>query len=282
MSSTATSSPSARSRSATIQRRAPQLPLGWSPALGLVGNGAVGTADARVLGRLDATDPSAITVDPQVYEPENNGTYSLGSWQDVLDETPKVVVVERALDGWRVRRVRGRPTTRSPTIEAEALGWPRVVLTGLDSIEARHSVQGLWPVELIDAATGDTSVGLHHVTGDGPCLRCFFPNRAPERSAAEALAAEFGLPIDLVMRGDHVLGEEDLVGLSSEQRERLGPQVGKPVCGLADAARLTGADDDYRPSVPFVSQQAACLGIGRLIASAAGLPACRTSSSTTH
>jgi hypothetical protein len=170
-----------------------------------------------------------------------------------------------------MRRVQGTADDAIATIETEALGWPRVVLTGLDSIDARRSVQGLWPTELIDAATGDTSVGLHHVTGDGPCLRCFFPDRAPERSAAEALAAEFGLPIDLVMRGDHVLGEEDLVGLSREQRERLVPEVGKPVCGLADAARLTGADDEYRPSVPFVSQQAACLGIGRLIASAAGL-----------
>jgi hypothetical protein len=251
--------------------RAPHLPLGWSPALGLVGDGAVGTAYARILGRLDLADPSAITVDPQVYGPENNGTYSLGSWQDVLDETPKVDVVERALQGWRVRRVRGTAADAIAAIEADGLNWPRVVLTGLDSIEARRSAQGLWPVELIDAATGDTSVGLHHVAGDGPCLRCFFPDRAAERSAAEALAAEFGLPIELVMRGDHVLHEEDLVDLPSDQRERLRPQLGKPVCGLADAARLTGADDEYRPSVPFVSQQAACLGIGRLVASATGL-----------
>lgn len=251
--------------------KAPQLPPGWSPALGLVGNGAIGTAHARVLGRLDATDPSAITIDPQVYGPENNGTYSLGNWQDVLDDTPKVVLVERALGGWRVRRVQRTADDAIAILETEALRWPRVALTGLDSIEARRSVQGLWPVELIDSATGDTAVGLHHVAGDGPCLRCFFPDHAPQRSAAEALAAEFGLPIELVMRGDHVLVEEDLVGLSIDQRERLRPQVGKPVCGLAEAARLTGADDHYRPSVPFVSQQAACLGIGRLIASASGL-----------
>ena len=147
-----------------------------------------------------------------------------------------------------------------------------MVLTGLDSIEARCSVQGLWPPELIDAATGDTSVGLHHVLGDGPCLRCIFVDRFPEVSAGEALAAEFGLPTKLVMRGDRVLTENDLIGMSADQRERLRSHVGKPVCGLGDAARLTGTEDVYRPAVPFVSQQAACLGIGRLIASAAGLP----------
>ena len=48
----------------------------------------------------------------------------------------------------------------------------------------------------------------------------------------------------------------------------LAPHVGKPVCGLAETVGLTGLSaDGYRPSIPFVSLQAACLAVGRLIAS---------------
>jgi molybdopterin/thiamine biosynthesis adenylyltransferase len=250
---------------------APSLPSAWSPSLGLVGNGAVGTAHARVIGGLDSTSPSAITIDPQTYARENLGTYSLGTYDDARNKSPKVILVEQALRGWQVRRVQDTADAAIGKLEADALEWPRVVLTGLDSIEARRSAQGLWPVELIDSATGDTAVGLHHVVGSGPCLRCFFPEREAGHSAAEALAAEFGLPIDLVMQGTRVLVDADLSGLSTDQRERLRPHLGKPICGLADAARLTGTNDGYRPSIPFVSQQAACLGVGRLIASVVGL-----------
>ena len=48
----------------------------------------------------------------------------------------------------------------------------------------------------------------------------------------------------------------------------LTPHLGKPVCGLAQAVGLTGLGaDGYQPSIPFVSLQAACLAVGRLIAS---------------
>lgn len=48
----------------------------------------------------------------------------------------------------------------------------------------------------------------------------------------------------------------------------LAPHLGKPVCGLAQAVGLAdlGADG-YQPAIPFVSLQAACLAVGRLIAS---------------
>jgi hypothetical protein len=48
--------------------------------------------------------------------------------------------------------------------------------------------------------------------------------------------------------------------------------LGKPVCGLAQAVGLTGLGaDGYQPSIPFVSLQAACLAVGRLIANQLGL-----------
>jgi hypothetical protein len=103
-------------------------------------------------------------------------------------------------------------------------------------------------------------------------MRCFMPAPAASGSAAQALADELGLPVDLVMRGDIDLGEQHLEELSAAQRERLTPFVGRPICGLASALGLAGdPEDSYRPSVPFVSQQAACLGVGRLIASLTGI-----------
>jgi hypothetical protein len=40
-----------------------------------------------------------------------------------------------------------------------------------------------------------------------------------------------------------------------------------PVCGLANALGLTDVESDgYEPAIPFVAQQAACLGVGRLLA----------------
>ena len=61
--------------------------------------------------------------------------------------------------------------------------------------------------------------------------------------------------------------DEHLAQLAPEQRERLRPHVGKPVCGLARALGLTALEaGDYRPSVPFISLQAACLAVGRLLA----------------
>lgn len=73
-------------------------------------------------------------------------------------------------------------------------------------------------------------------------------------------------------RGTQALTEEDLVDLTEDQRATLRAELGKPVCGLANALGLTSADSDgYMPSVPFVSQMAACLAIGRLLAELMGL-----------
>lgn len=130
----------------------------------------------------------------------------------------------------------------------------------------------MWPDRMIDAATGDTVVGLHEATPDGPCLRCLLPPRVSDRSPAQVLADELGLPVELIAGGDVELTVEHLAGLHAEQRKRLASQVGKPICGLASALGLTGdPHEDYRPSVPFVSQQAACLGVGRLLANLAGI-----------
>jgi hypothetical protein len=112
-------------------------------------------------------------------------------------------------------------------------------------------------------------LGIHdHHHGCGPCLICFFPTGRSGPSAAERLANATGLPLERVQRGDDPLTMEDLARLAASQQQTLAPHLGKPVCGLAQAIGLTGLDaDSYQPSIPFVSLQAACLAVGRLIAS---------------
>ncbi|HST39417.1 MAG TPA: hypothetical protein VLK58_07900, partial [Conexibacter sp.] len=158
-------------------------------------------------------------------------------------------------------------------VDACVLPWPTTVLSGLDSIAARRETQMLWPDRLLDAATGDTMCGLHDIgPADRACLRCLYPTRNGGPSSVQRLADATGLDAELLRHGDQPLLPEHLDCLSAGQQERLAAQVGKPICGLARAVGLTDLpSDDYRPSVPFVSQQAACLAVGRLLAEQLGV-----------
>lgn len=234
----------------------------------LVGNGAIGTAIALILAEM-RLGGRVVLCDPETYSPENRGTYSLGGAREGREQPPKVDVVGDVLEaaGYEVVRVHAKSTELIELIDRGELAAPRIVLTGLDTVEARRETQTLWPDHVLDGATGDTSVGFTHAVPSGACLRCFFAQPLGGPDPVQQLAIETGLPASLLKRGDQALTEENLANLSAEQRERLCPFVGRPVCGLADALGLSDADSDgYLPSVPFVSQMAACLVVGRLLA----------------
>ena len=104
-------------------------------------------------------------------------------------------------------------------------------------------------------------------------MRCLFPERHDQPSGAERLAAELGIAPEVLADGDRPLEASDLLGLPEDQQRRLRPQLGKPVCGLIRALGLTTADaDGFMPSAPFISLQAACLSVGRLLAGELGVP----------
>jgi hypothetical protein len=240
--------------------------------LALVGLGAIGTATARILDLLKIEGCIQL-VDPERFGPENLGTYSLGSADAAQDEPWKVELAAAALPRMDCETFVGTAAEYIRQIDEGNRPWPSLVLAGLDTPEARRQVQRLWPDRLIDGATGDTMCGLHDVRfGEGSCLICLFPERHEGPSAAERLADATGLPIDLVRKGDRQLLKAHLDGLDRERQKQLAPMLGKPICGLAEAVGLTELDsDDFRPSVPFVSQQAACMVVGRAIASAHGI-----------
>lgn len=249
---------------------APALPLPFEFSGALVGLGAIGSATAMILGEL-GTAGDIDLVDRQRFGIENVATYSLGGVEDADAAVWKTQLAERALTRARCRRFDDGVEKYVEGVQAGAIDAPNVVLAGLDSVEARHETQRLWPDLLIDGGTGDTMLGVHVVRDGGrPCMQCFVRPRAAA-SAYVRLSEFTGLPIAKLRDGDAVLSEEDLAGTTSEQRARLSPHLGRKICGLADAVGLTDiASDGYQPSVAFVALGAACLVVGRLVAETLG------------
>lgn len=250
-----------------LARALPRLDL----TLALVGLGAIGTAAALILGELEA-EGTVLLVDLERYAPENRGTYSLGGEAEARERPWKVDVAAAALTRYSTVRFPASVERLTRAVDAGEVFWPRRVLSGLDSIEARHATQRLWPDHLIDAGTGDTMVGFQEVTGSRPCLMCFFPPRHTGRSSISRLAEATELSPARLSQGDELLAHEDIRDLSEEKRRLLEPHVGKPICGLAQALGLTAvAADGYQPAIPFAAQQAACLTVGRALARELGL-----------
>jgi hypothetical protein len=209
----------------------------------------------------------ATLVDSERFAIENVGTYSLGDPATAARRPWKTELACDAMPGMTVERFNMPVAEFIERIDLGSARWRALALTGLDSVDARRDAQMLWPERLIDAATGETMCGLHDVGPDRACLRCLFPVPTTGQSAAQLLADATGLDVATLRHGDQPLRLEHIASLTEDQRGRLTGQVGKPICGLAQAIGLINLpSDDYRPSVSFVSQQAACLAVGRLVA----------------
>jgi hypothetical protein len=248
---------------------APELPNRIELEAAIVGLGAVGSAVALILSELPIHG-RVILIDRERFGRENLGTYSLGSQRDSIEGRWKVDLAKAALkrDHLTVTSFVGDVSDFVDAVDTGHHWWPRIVLAGLDSVESRHAAQRLWPDRLVDMATGDTAIGLHDVRETQPCLMCFFPAETGGPSPLELLSRSTGLSVEFLRHGDRPLLEEHLAELTSAQRNALRPFLHRPVCGLADAFRLTGLETDgFRPAVPFISMQAAALGVARLLAS---------------
>lgn len=240
--------------------------------LALVGVGAIGTGVALILSELPLGG-RILTVDRQRFAPENRGTYSLGGSADALAAPWKTDLVKGALHRFSVTPFNASIEELIEAVDAGSAPWFPTVVTALDSAEARRDAQRLWPDRLIDAATGDTMLGLHdHRHGLDPCMMCAFPVRRDQPSGADKVADRLGLPTELLAQADTLLSEDHLAGLTDDQRRFLEPHLGRPMCGLARATGLTDLGGGYMPSVPFISLQAACLSVGRLLGAQMGMP----------
>lgn len=247
--------------------RAAVLTLPGELELTLVGIGAIGTGVVLILAELQGSG-LIVLVDYERFKRENRGTYAIGGEAEAASEPDKVALAQAALTGYDVIPF-GHPVEELPgLIDAGTVPATATVIAGLDSAEARRATQRLWPERLIDAGTGETMLGLHeHLAGKGPCMMCFFPQERSGPSGATRVSQLTGLPVDLLADGEQILTREHLREVSPAQRELLREQVGKPVCGLAHAVGLSTLDSGgFRPSVPFISLQAAALAIGAVMA----------------
>ncbi|WP_404959616.1 ThiF family adenylyltransferase [Streptomyces sp. 147326] len=247
------------------------------PALDQVllgGGGAIGTGIALVLDLLEATGKLTV-VDKEVFEKPNVTSYSIGTLADAAAGLSKVRLIDAHLRRIEVTPFHGTIQASIEAVDAGTLPWPRIVLGGLDSIEARHDLQRLHADLILDGGTGGpvgTTVALHEALPTGPCLRCFFKPNHTGKSPEQRLHELTGLPLSRIARGPEPLTERDLEGLIDQQRELVSQFLGRPVCGLINSAELKGrTDDTFRPSAAFVAQQAACLVVGAWIARSTGL-----------
>ncbi|MFJ9595539.1 hypothetical protein ACIRS3_22615 [Streptomyces virginiae] len=214
-------------------------------------------------------------MDKEVFEKPNVTSYSIGTLADAAAGLSKVRLIDAHLRRIEVTPFHGTIQASIEAVDAGTLPWPRIVLGGLDSIEARHDLQRLHADLTLDGGTGGpvgTTVALHEALPTGPCLRCFFKSTHTGKSAEQRLHELTGLPLSRIARGQEPLTERDLEGLVDQQHELVGQFLGRPVCGLINSSELQGrTDDGFRPSAAFVAQQAACLVVGAWIARSPGL-----------
>lgn len=230
----------------------------------MLGCGAIGTAIALILSLLGTTGAIAV-VDPERFDHPNLITYSLGTQADAESETMKSALVANVLSHLDVTPLEADIQTYLERIDEGRYPMPRVILNGLDTVEARHDAARLHADLTIDGSTGGetgTTVGLRIAHHDGPCLRCFYP-RAP---ATPTLAELTGLPPAMLRDGDAVLNEEHLAATDAAHRRVLNPLRGERICALARLLMQNGDPEGFRPSASFVAQVAASLVVGALIA----------------
>jgi molybdopterin/thiamine biosynthesis adenylyltransferase len=259
----------------TLRADGPALPLTVVDHATLIGAGAIGTAIGLIF-REAGIEGSLTVVDDQVFEDPNVATCSLGRWQDAAERLHKTRLLKRELPKMDIQRAEGTAQDYINMLDRGEFVMPQTVFGAVDSIDARHQISKIYAPLTLDGSTGGitgTTIGLAEATPSGPCLRCYFARLPSDTtpSAEQRLADETGLNIRLLADGDHILSADDLNHLPAEGARLLAPHVGKPICGLARTLGLTGTEDSYRPSASFVSQQAAALVVGALIARSNGI-----------
>lgn len=248
----------------------PDIPARLEADILVNGAGAIGSAIVHLLARLPRVGELTV-VDKQDYGPEN--------WGTCLDLERSQVGKSKAEIVARRLHPRGSVRGLHTTIEAatkEQLGvvarWPEIVLNGLDSIDARHEAQEIWPDLIIDGALDadlQVRVSAHEWASDRACLRCLYqlPPRGP--AVAEQMRVT-GLAKESLVDLDRPLTEEDVAAADPARQVDLRSWVGKRVCSLvseqiARAMSRSHLDEGFSPSVPFAACFSACLVVTELV-----------------
>lgn len=254
----------------------PELPMEIEFNFGIVGAGAIGNGIIYLLSRLPVTG-SAWVVDMQDFNEENLGTCLLIGPAD-LGEPKAALAASHVRSNTRLEITGYKESLEifSPRIGHDVHA-PKTVVCGLDSVEARHEVQGLWPDLIVDGAISDfgCQVSLHPWDGDVACLLCVF-RRTIERSELKASRAT-GLSEDRSRQALSLVTEADVEAAPSEKKDWLRARIGRQICSVVSEGVTRDLSEDrqregFEPSVPFVACLSSCMVVGELIKAACGWP----------
>jgi hypothetical protein len=243
------------------------LPLG---ALLVVGGGAIGNGTAHLLSRLPATGV-AVVIDKQTYGEENWGTCLRLGLEDIGHEKAKVlasILAQRLEVRWHHMDIADMGAKLGKEVP-----YPKIVINGLDDIDARHKVQQLWPDLVIDGAIGSDfgcQVSCHPWGKDIACLLCLFRHERPQERAEAVASKATGLPESLCEDPEAVITEEHVRAAPEEKQAWLSQQIGKKVCSITPAAvaqmlSIEAQRSDFAPSVPFVACYSSCMIVTELV-----------------
>ena len=244
------------------------------PTANLVGVGAVGSAAVYALAHIGDARGMLHLIDNDAVDGSNLNRYVLMRDRDV--ERPKVDIAAKAL---RSSGIHAEPHYQSYSDFSHQFGSAsHLLLSPVDSEEARCALAKTLPRRVINAATGGTTVTLTtHGFADGKaCLHCIYMPRPDRRSRIDNLAEDIGLRAETVRRfieTNEPLDEHTVVQVESHRGVTPGTYSGyigmpilsfyeKAVCGDAEM-RLTTAN--IIAPLSFISAAAGILLAAELI-----------------
>jgi hypothetical protein len=227
----------------------------------LVGVGAIGNGIVHLLKSLPLCGSIAI-VDRQIYEDENLGTCFLIGTEDVGGAKAAFAKTQFGTS------IDVKSYSESLEVFQSRLGreinFPQMVINALDNIEARRSVQALWPDLIIDGAISEFACGvsLHPWNRDLSCILCDYEETSV--SAVDLQSALTGIRKTRLSNLETSVTEEDIDIAPPERRDWLRQRLGQKLCSIVSEATTqaissTPQDAGFQPSVPFVACLSACM-----------------------
>src|SRR5260370_11372111 len=228
----------------------------------LIGCGAVAHGWAYAVKRLPISG-SLQAVDRQSLRIENLGPYVAASHSSidkskagVIREllSPNIDVRDRS-DQWEFFKIR----------LVHGLKVAPLIITGLDNVRSRHSVQRVWPETLIDMGAGQlqSQVIVKHKKGDGICVLRALSIPPAEVEWAQDLAGVTGLDPKLIAEeptGD--ITQTEIEAAPEDNRAALQKSLGRPRCGYINRQTLEmeTLDPHVAPALPFVTAMTGVVG----------------------
>lgn len=240
----------------------------------LVGAGAIGNGIIYLLGLLPLNG-RVLIVDSQKLQTENLGTCLLIDPSTIGKE--KAFFAEQYLS--KKLTAKGYPEDIHEFSKrlGKDVSYPKLIINGLDNIEARHAVQDFWPDVIIDGAIGDfmCQVSRHPWGEDVACLRCLFQNKV--ELADEIATKATGLRIDRVKNELKQVTEDDVKFAPMHKQDWLRERIGKQICsvvqeGVAQKISKEKQTEGFEPSVPFVACFSASMVVSELVKYVLKLP----------